>query len=165
MELVFVCPEEESVNTAERAASASWGPPPSFLESQHLVEAIKESPPTIVGALGSSQSVPSHLASGPKAAAPHPYPRTSPLRPSLNLEPAGPQDSSHPMLAQILMAPRLLSSLLDHLCLLLAHPMCSPSLEMTPGWGQIPPQACAQAHPEVGRQQPDIPEQDPVWKA
>ena len=90
MELVFVCPEEESVNTAERAASASWGPPPSFLESQHLAETIKESPPTLVGALGPSQSIPSHLASGPKAAVPHPYPCTSPLRPSLNPEPAGP---------------------------------------------------------------------------
>lgn len=74
MELVFKCPKEESVNTAERAASASWGPPPSFLESQHLAETIKESPPTLVGALGPSQSVPSHLASGPKAAVPHPTP-------------------------------------------------------------------------------------------
>lgn len=39
------------MNTAERAASASWGPPPSFLESQHLAEAIKERlpPPTQLG--------------------------------------------------------------------------------------------------------------------
>ena len=53
------------MNTAERAASASWGPPPSFLESQHLAEAIKESPSTPVGALGCSQSAPSHLLENP----------------------------------------------------------------------------------------------------
>lgn len=70
-----MCPEKESVNTAERAASASWGPPPSFLESQHLAEAIKERPPpNPVGALAPSQSAPSHLASGLKAAAPTPTP-------------------------------------------------------------------------------------------
>ena len=161
MELVIVCPEEDSVNTAERAASASWGPPPSFLESQHLAESIKESPSTP----GCSQSAPSHLASGPKAEAPHPHLHTSPLRPSLNPEPAGPQDSSHPTLAQILLAPRLLSGLSAHLCLLLAHPVCSLSLEMPPGWGRMLPQACAQAHPEVGGQRPDIPEQGPIWKA
>lgn len=62
------------MNTAERAASASGDPlflpgEPTFGRSHK-----RKTPPNPVGALEPSQSAPSHLASGLKAAAPTPTP-------------------------------------------------------------------------------------------